>query len=52
MAYRQCSDEAPRTRVLKLWAPHTTDDLLLNIVMVRNRVATVVRDDNNSERLL
>ncbi|KAH7670032.1 hypothetical protein AAVH_42746, partial [Aphelenchoides avenae] len=29
----QCSDEAPHSRVLKLWAPHTTDDLLLIIVM-------------------
>ncbi|KAH7706844.1 hypothetical protein AAVH_25929, partial [Aphelenchoides avenae] len=29
----KCSEKAPRTRVLKLWAPHTTDDLSLNIVM-------------------
>ncbi|KAH7660427.1 hypothetical protein AAVH_43789, partial [Aphelenchoides avenae] len=33
LACLQCSDKTPRTRVLKLWAPHTTDDLLLNVVM-------------------
>ncbi|KAH7719148.1 hypothetical protein AAVH_13398 [Aphelenchoides avenae] len=33
MAYLPSADESPRTRVLKLWAPHASDDLFLNIVM-------------------
>lgn len=38
----KCSEKAPRTRVLKLWAPHTTDDLSLNIVMVSCKFAPEV----------